>query len=80
MKQNKIRKIISSLLIVVFVSAGMSFMPVEAGSSDIIIDNTTYAGELDNSVWNNPDGDILIENDTLIFQNTSYKKSSTDNY
>ena len=71
MKQNKIRKIISSLLIVVFVSAGMSFMPVEAGSSDIIIDNTTYAGELDNSVWNNPDGDILIENDTLIFQNTS---------
>ena len=71
MKQNKITKVFSFLLVVTLLSAGIYHMPVEAGSSDIIIDSSTYAEGLDNSVWNNPDDDITIEQNTIVFGSTS---------
>lgn len=71
MKRNKITKVFSFLLVVTLLSAGIYHMPVEAGSSDIIIDSSTYAEGLDNSVWNNPDDDITIEQNTIVFGSTS---------
>ncbi len=71
MKRNKIRRIFSFLLVTAILSTGICYMPVEAGTSDIIIDSVTYAEELDNSVWNNPDGDIVIEKDGIVFENNS---------
>ena len=71
MKRNKITKVFSFLLVATLLSAGICDMSVEAGASDIIIDSSTYADELDNSVWNNPDSDITIEQNTIVFGNTS---------
>ena len=61
----------SFLLVATFLLTGILSMPVEAGSSDIIIDASTYAEELDNSVWNNPDSDLTISNNTIVFDNSS---------
>ena len=71
MKRNKIGKVFSLLLVTAILSAGISAMPVEAGSSDIIIDATTYSEEFDNSVWNNPDSDLTISNGAIVFDNSS---------
>ncbi len=71
MKQNKVSKFFSLLLITAFLSAGIQCMPVEAGSSDIIIDETSYTEKLDNTVWNNPDGDITVKDKTLVFSDNS---------
>ena len=71
MKQNKIIKVFSFLLVVTLLYAGIFYMPVEAGASDIIIDSSTYVEGLDNSVWNNPDNDITIKQNAIVFENTS---------
>ena len=71
MKRKTLKKYVSLLAILVTLSAGMQFMPVEAGSSDIVVDSATYTDELDNSVWNNPDGDIVIDKDVIVFENSS---------
>lgn len=71
MKQNKIGKAFSFLFIATLLLSGISYMPAEAGASDIIIDSTTYAEELDNSVWNNPDGDLVVEKGSIVFDNES---------
>ena len=61
----------SFLLVATFLLTGILSMSVEAGSSDIIIDSSTYAEELDNSVWNNPDSDLTISNNAIVFDNSS---------
>lgn len=71
MKRNKITKVFSFLLAAIILSIGICNMPVEAGSSDIIIDSSTYAEGLDTSVWSNPDNDIIIEQNALVFKNDS---------
>lgn len=71
MKQNKASKFFFLLLIVALLSAGTKVMPVEAGSSDIIIDEASYTEKLDNTVWNNPDGDIAVKDKTLVFADNS---------
>ena len=60
MKQRKGR--IKILLLSVIV-AGSSVCPlmVEAGSSAIVVDEKSYQTELDTSLWNNPDEDIVLE-------------------
>lgn len=70
MKRNK-TNICIWLLALTAICTGICSMPVQAGLSDIIIDSTTYTDELDGSIWNNPDGDIVIEKDILVFENSS---------
>ena len=71
MKQNKVSKFFPLLLIAALLFTGTKVMPVEAGSSDIIIDETSYTEKLDNTVWNNPDGDIVVKDKTLVFTDNS---------
>ena len=71
MKKNKIKKALSFLLVMTVLSVGICYMPAEAGSSDIIIDSATYTEELDNAVWNNPDGDLVIDKGAIVFDNAS---------
>lgn len=70
MKRSK-RNICMLLIMLTVFGAGIFAIPAKAGLSDIVIDRTTYTDELDGSIWNNPDGDIVIEKDVLVFENTS---------
>lgn len=71
MRRKKITKGFSFLLMMALFSAGMQVIPAEAGMSNIVLDQSTYTEELDSSVWNNPDGDIVIDNGVLVFEDTS---------
>ena len=64
-------KQISFLLVLTLLLSGISYVPARAGASDIIVDATSYSEELDNSVWNNPDGDLVVEGNTIVFDSTS---------
>ena len=59
------------LFIVAVLVAGNSVIPTEAGASTIIVDNTSFAEEVNNSVWSNPDGNVKVENSILVFPKTS---------
>lgn len=59
------------LLALIAICGSICPMSVNAGRSDIIIDKMSYTDELDGSIWNNPDGDIVIEKAVLVFEKTS---------
>lgn len=46
-------------------------LPAQAGKSTSVVDTTTYENSLDESVWHNADGDILVEKGTIIFPDDS---------
>lgn len=79
MKQSKINKFFAFLLGFAFILVAICPTSVSAGSSDIVLDSSTYEPELDNSVWNNPDGDLLIQNGTITFpvESTEYTRLIT---
>lgn len=70
MKQ-RIRQLMMLLLSVVLVGSNVFTLPVEAGSSAIVVDEESYKTELNTALWNNPDGDVVIENGTIVFSNES---------
>ena len=76
MKRRRIKNIISLLLVCMLVIGGTNALSVEAGSSNIVIDNTSFEKELDVSLWNNPNSDIEIQNGVLVFPNESADSTS----
>ena len=76
MKQRKIFKHVSFFLMFVLIMGSMNILPVSAGTSYIVVDNRSFDEELDTSLWNNMEGDIQIQNKTLIFPNESSSETS----
>ena len=46
-------------------------LPVQAGSSQSIIDESSYATEINGAIWSNMDEDILTKDGSLIFPKES---------
>ena len=46
-------------------------LPAQAGKSTSVVDTTTYENSLDESVWHNADGDILVEKGLMKFERKS---------
>ena len=68
--KNKKRKF--ALLLVTLLVAGNVFaFPVHAGTMTTTIGDDSYKEEIDNTVWNNPDGDVAVESGKLVFSNES---------
>lgn len=63
------------LLMVFGVTTMLSPLCAEAGLSKVVLDDKTFEKELDLSLWNNPDEDILIKDGKLVFPEDS--KDST---
>lgn len=76
MKRRGLRKIGSLLLVCMLVVGSTNVLSVKAGSSSIVVDNTSFEKELDVSLWNNPDGDIEVQDGTLVFPNESTDSTS----
>ena len=77
MKRKNIEKVWQMIcalsLAITMVIAGLSLhmVDVSAGSSDIIIDKSTFKEELDATVWNNPSADLTVKDEKIIFSKDS---------
>lgn len=69
----RINKCISFFLMAIIVIGSINILPVSAGASHIVVDNSSFEKELDSTLWNNMEGDIQIQNKALVFP-----KESTD--
>lgn len=58
-------------IVIAIASNGIDTMEVSAGSSDIIIDKTSFAEELDATVWNNPSAELTVKNGKILFPKDS---------
>ena len=68
--KNKKRKF--ALLLATLLAAGsVSAFPVQAGTMTTAIGEESYKKEIDNTVWNNPDGDVTVKSGQLVFPNDS---------
>ena len=76
MKQKKKRIITSFFLAGILLVSSRSVLNVEAGASSIVTDNSSFKEELDTSLWNNSDRDVLIQDGVLVFPNESTDTTS----
>lgn len=58
-------------LAIIATSVNLIPMHVSAGVSNIVIDNSSFAEELDSSKWHAPSADVLVQNGKLVFTNES---------
>lgn len=67
----KFIKVTALAIVLTIAGSSLNVVNVSAGSSDIVVDNTSFANELNTSKWNNANADVLIENGKLIFSKES---------
>ena len=71
MKQNSIVKVLAGLLICVLLAGVQGTLGVEAGSSDVVLDKSSFEEKIDFSRWNNTDENVTSENGMLLFSEES---------
>ena len=59
------------LLATLLVAGSVTALPVQAGTMTTAIGEESYKKEIDNTVWNNPDGDVTVKSGQLVFPNDS---------
>lgn len=63
---------VAVLAIAFAIAGGSQFtLPVSAGSSDIVVNDESFATKLDTTKWNAPNVDVVVENGKLIFPESS---------
>lgn len=70
MKQRKMLQKICSVILMLFV-VNVMVLPVHAGSSEIVVDASTYETEISSALWKNIDDDVVVENGVIVFPNES---------
>lgn len=73
MKKRRLSKIACTLaaLVLSVTSLQIGMPEVKAGSSDIVVDNSTFEKELSAAKWNAPNGDVTVEGAKIIFPESS---------
>lgn len=71
MKQNNIVKVLAGFLICVLLAGVQGTLGVEAGSSDVVLDKSSFEEKIDFSRWNNTDENVTSENGMLLFSEES---------
>lgn len=61
------RKWLSLAIVAVLTVGNMCTIPAHAGSSQSVIDETSYANEISGAVWSNMDEDVIAKDGSLIF-------------
>lgn len=81
MKKNNLKKVISCMLTVMVAATTFCSTRVMAGSSDIVIDDSSFAESLNSSVWNAPNSDITVSDGKIVFssENTQDTRLITRN-
>lgn len=70
---NRIKKLTVAALGLVLVTTSIHLIPmdVSAGVSNIVVDNSSFAEELDSSKWHAPSADVLVKDGKLVFTTDS---------
>lgn len=76
MKRRILKKMTVLLFAAILLAGSIQVLPTKAGSSDIVIDSSSFATELNSSIWNDRDGDVEVEKGTLIFTEESTDTTS----
>ena len=76
MKRNCIKKHIVGLLAGVLLVGNMAVMPADAGSSNLIVDRSSFKEELDIALWNATDERVTAENGKLVFSAESKRSTA----
>lgn len=71
MKLRKNSRYFITMVLAVVVLASVPHMPSNAGASELVIDNQSFAETLDNQLWNDVDGDIAVEGGMIVFPTDS---------
>lgn len=77
MKRKNMKKVwqtvcaLSLAVTTVIAGACLHTVDVSAGSSDIVIDQSTFKEELDATVWNNPSADLTVKDGKILFSKDS---------
>ena len=76
MKRNCIKKYIIGFLVCILLFGNTPVIPAEAGSSNLIVDSSSFAKELDTMLWNATDSRVSAENGKLVFSAESRKSTA----
>lgn len=55
------------MLVAALLWGSFSSLTVRAGESQTIIDDSSYEEKINNNLWNSPEGDVLVEDNKLVF-------------
>ncbi len=58
-------------LAICLLGSGVDILKVSAGSSSIVVDNTSFAEKLSETKWNDPNGDTIVEGGKIVFSSES---------
>lgn len=67
MKLFKIITAATLAIVITIAGSNLNTFDVSAGSSDVVVDKSTFAEALDDAKWNNANGDVTAEGGKLIF-------------
>lgn len=70
-KQIKTMFCVMVAFLIVVVSGQADILEVSAGASHVVVDNSSFEKEIDDTVWNAPNGDVGVESGRIIFQEKS---------
>lgn len=81
MKKNNLKKVIAFVLTTIVVGTAWCSTDVMAGSSDIVIDDASFAESLNSSIWSAPNSDITVSDAKILFsaENTADTRLITKN-
>ncbi len=71
MKRHNIARVLAGLLVCILLSTAQETMQVEAGSSDVVIDKSSFEEKIDFSRWNNTDENVVSKKGALVFSKES---------
>lgn len=60
-------RFVAVLLTVICLCTALLPVPAFAGTSKTTIDSSTFAEKINNAVWNNPNGDVTVQEGKLVF-------------
>ena len=77
MKRLKKLTVIALGLLMAVTSVNLASIDVFAGLSNVVVDNTSFAEELDSSKWHAASADVLVEGGKLVFTSESTGRERT---
>ena len=75
MKTKNIFHIPAILLTVVCMTGSLFVLPVSAGKSEIVLDESTIQSEIDSSRWNDPSEQVIAQDGVLVFPSDSTEET-----
>jgi len=69
----RLKRFTVAALALAIVATGVNLIPmhVSAGVSNVVVDNSSFAEELDSSKWHSASADVLVQDGKLVFTTES---------